>query len=161
MLQLKVLPAQRDQQWQSLCQKRSVLLTVFSCKALGVFPALGHFSLLLWRLLWCLYQEHIRPVVTIAMRGQSLDKSGGCNRVREHLGADTIAKEEWWHTRYFLSSLCFFLAKVNSHKDIKLIFVSLEATSLFSQFTEYRWHAVLQMATNVQAWKKHGLAIAF
>lgn len=62
--------------------------------------------------------------------------------------------------KIFLSSLCYLLAKVNLLKLIKFyVSVSLEVTSLLSQFTEYRWRAIFQTATNVQSWKKCSLII--
>lgn len=65
-------------------------------------------------------------------------QTGSVSSVSTVVLTDTIPKEEWWQTRFFLSSLCFFLAKANLPKHIKIILVSLDVTSSLSHFTEYR-----------------------
>jgi len=82
----------------------------------------------------CCHHSYVRTDPAQARRL----RTGSESSISTPVPTDAVSKKEWWQTRAFLSSLCFFLAKVNLPEHIELILVSLELTSSLSQFTEYR-----------------------
>lgn len=103
-------------------------------KKVAVFPALGCFHLLPWRLLRCLYsspQPHEGSPTTSQAAGSEHSKSS-----QYHLQLGPVAN---W---FFFTSLCSFSAQATLPKQIKQVYVSLEGAFLLRQFTKHTLHVL-------------------